>query len=158
MANRKELEKEFSKTAGYIPVSVDLPLSVGIPVTYIPDQSLRLQLYRRMAHIEEITELDALITEFHDRFGQPVQQVKDLFFQLRVKLLAARAGLVSISVEADQMVLRFPQLPVGVQARDLPPIGYQTRAGRNAYWMKFDPEGESWREHLLRVLDAIISL
>ncbi len=154
----KEIDKEFSKTAGYIPVSVDLPLSVGIPVSYIPDQSLRLQLYRRMAHIEEVSELDALIAEFHDRFGQPVQQVIDLFYQLRVKLLAAGAGLVSISVEADQIVLRFPTLPSGVQSRVLPPIGYQTRAGRNAYWMKFNPEEGTWRENLLHVLNAIISL
>ncbi len=155
---KKELEKEFSRTTGYIPVSVDLPLTVGIPVIYIPDQSLRLQLYRRMAHLEEVSELDALEAEFHDRFGQPVQQVTDLFFQLRVKLMAAKAGLVSISVEADQLVLRFPQLPNGVTSRELPPIGYQTRAGKNAYWMKFDPADDGWRENLLQVLGAIIAI
>lgn len=155
---REELTRELRATAGYIPVSVDLPLTVGIPVTYIPDQSLRLQLYRRMAHLEEVAELDAMIAEFKDRFGQPVEQVKDLFFQLRVKLLAAKAGLISIGVEADQLVLRFPQLSNGVSSRDLPPIGYQTRAGKNAYWMKFDPNIESWRGNLLQVLDAIITL
>jgi len=38
-------------SSGYIPVSVDLPISVGIPVDYVPDQALRLQLYRRLAHL-----------------------------------------------------------------------------------------------------------
>ena len=153
-----EVEKGFSKTTGYLPVSVDLPLSVGIPVSYIPDQSLRLQLYRRMAHIEDGSELDELQEEFNDRFGPLVEQVTDLFYQLRVKLMAARAGLVSISVESDQIVLRFPQLPNGINSRDLPPIGLQTRPGRNAYWMKFNPDDESWRSNLLAVLDAIITL
>jgi len=61
-----------------------------------------------------------------------------------------------VSAEGDQIVLRFPALPNGISARDLPPIGWQTRAGRNAYWMKFDKEDESWRENLLQVLNVII--
>jgi len=152
-----EVEDErLGKPGGYLPVSVDLPLSVGIPVNYIPDQSLRLQLYRRMANIEDVSELDELKEEFIDRFGPPVDEVKNLFYQLRVKLLAGKAGLVSVSAEGDQIVLRFPALPNGISARDLPPIGWQTRAGRNAYWMKFDKEDESWRENLLQVLNVII--
>lgn len=145
------------KVSGYLPVSVDLPLSVGIPVDYIPDQSLRLQLYRRMANLEDLAELDQLKEEFTDRFGPPVEQVRDLFFQLRVKLLAGKAGLVSVSAEGDQIVLRFPPLPSGVNARKLPPIGLQTRSGRNAYWMKFSTDDDSWRDQLLDVLEVIIS-
>jgi transcription-repair coupling factor (superfamily II helicase) len=154
--NEKESENAIP-SSGYTPVSVDLPISVGIPVDYVPDQALRLQLYRRLAHLEEVSELDALIAEFRDRFGQPVQQVKDLFFQLRVKLLAAKAGLTSITVEADQLVLRFPQLPEGAVKRELAPLGYQTRIGKNAYWMKFSPEENEWRDNLLKVLGAIIA-
>ena len=141
----------------YNPASVDLPLSVGIPVEYIPDQTLRLHLYRRMAHLTTVSELEQLVEEFTDRFGKPVEQVDNLFFQLRVKLLAAEAGLVSVSVESDQIVMRFPQLPNGVSARDLPPIGYQTRPGKNAYWMRFDITSPGWREDLLQVLNAIIT-
>jgi transcription-repair coupling factor (superfamily II helicase) len=152
-----ENEEDGIKTSGYLPVSVDLPLSVGIPVDYIPDQSLRLQLYRRMANIEDLAELDQLQEEFTDRFGPPVEQVKDLFFQLRVKLQAGKAGLVSVSAEGDQIVLRFPPLPNGVSARELPPIGLQTRSGRNAYWMKFSTDDDTWRIKLLNVLDVIIS-
>jgi transcription-repair coupling factor (superfamily II helicase) len=155
----EEVEKEENaiKTSGYLPVSVDLPLSVGIPVDYIPDQSLRLQLYRRMANIEDLAELDQLREEFTDRFGPPVEQVRDLFFQLRIKLQAGRAGLVSVSAEGDQIVPRFPPLPNGVSARELPPIGLQTRSGRNAYWMKFSTDDDTWRSKLLEVLDVIIS-
>ena len=146
---------EFPLQASYTPVSVDLPLTVGIPVNYIPDQSLRLQLYRRMANITEVSDLDALHSEFVDRFGKPVQEVEDLFYQLRIKLLAAAAGLISIGIEAEQIVLRFTPLPEGMAARNLPPIGYQTREGKNAYWMKFDADNASWRETLLTVLGII---
>jgi transcription-repair coupling factor (superfamily II helicase) len=157
-SDQKGMEKAFGKGAGYVPVSVDLPLSVGIPVEYIPDQSLRLQLYRRMAHIEEISELEQLQEEFVDRFGQPVDEVNNLFYQLKVKLLGAKAGLVSITVEADQLVLRFPPLPVNVTARDLPPLGYQSRPGKNSYWMRFEENDLSWRDDLINILNVIIAM
>ncbi|MDP2777027.1 MAG: helicase-related protein, partial [Anaerolineales bacterium] len=53
-----------------MPVNVDLPLAVGIPAEYISDQDLRLRLYRRIADLRDETELDALGSEFRDRFGQ----------------------------------------------------------------------------------------
>jgi len=89
-----EVEDErLGKPGGYLPVSVDLPLSVGIPVNYIPDQSLRLQLYRRMANIEDVSELDELKEEFIDRFGPPVEEVKNLFYQYASNCwLVSRAG------------------------------------------------------------------
>ncbi len=34
-----------------MPVNVDLPLAIGIPADYIPDQDLRLRLYRRIADV-----------------------------------------------------------------------------------------------------------
>src|SRR4030042_3323594 len=34
------------------PVNVDLPLPSGIPLEYVPDQVLRLQLYRRLADLQ----------------------------------------------------------------------------------------------------------
>src|SRR4030095_1659932 len=76
-----------------MPVNVDLPLAVGIPMEYIPDQDLRLRLYRRIADLRDETELDALASEFKDRFGELPEMVENLFYQMRVKLLAEQAGL-----------------------------------------------------------------
>ncbi|NOH03565.1 MAG: hypothetical protein HND47_17195 [Chloroflexi bacterium] len=91
-----------------IPVNVDLPLAVGIPADYIPDQDLRLRLYRRIADLRDETELDALGSEFRDRFGQLPEMVQNLFFQMRVKLRAEKAGLSSVSWESGQILLRYP--------------------------------------------------
>jgi transcription-repair coupling factor (superfamily II helicase) len=79
-----------------------------------------------------------------------------LFYQIKIKLLAERAGLISVTVESDQIVLRYPSLPAGMPARPLPEVGGGARAGRNAYWM---PVNEStWREELIELLSAIIDL
>ena len=56
---------------------MDLPLAIGIPVNYIPDQTMRLKLYRRLADMEDESEVQAMEDEFIDRFGalpEPVAQ------------------------------------------------------------------------------------
>jgi len=153
----------------HIPVSVELPLSVGIPSVYVPDQNMRLQLYRRLADMQSEEDVDALMDEFSDRFGPPTEPVKNLFYQMKVKLRAETAGLASVMMEGEQIVLRYPPLPEGVTSRNLPSIDLEVgigvvRTGKNAYWMPLGSKngnGESspaWREKLLDVLSAIIKV
>lgn len=141
-----------------LPVSVDLPLAIGVPVSYVPDQNMRLNLYRRLANLKQEDELQALGEEFVDRFGPMPESVTNLFYQMRVKLRAERAGLASVAVESDQVVLRFPPLPDGVNIRNLPQIGPQIRPGKNAYWIQIDYEKETWQDHILEALSAIIQV
>ena len=79
-----------------LPVAVDLPLAVELPTEYIADQNTRLKLYRRMADVSSPDQLDAMAEEMQDRFGEIPQEVANLFFQLRVKLLTEMAGLASV--------------------------------------------------------------
>jgi transcription-repair coupling factor (superfamily II helicase) len=138
-----------------LPVSVDLPLEIGIPVEYIPDQNLRLKLYRRLADLEQEEELDRLEEEFADRFGPLPEQVQSLFFQMRVKLKAQIAGLASVAFEGEQIVLRYPPLPEGITERNLPSLGKDVRAGRNAYWMAANG-ADDWRPRLQEALSEIV--
>jgi transcription-repair coupling factor (superfamily II helicase) len=142
-----------------IPTSVNLPLSIGIPTTYIPDQALRLKLYRRLADNKDESELMSLEMEFEDRFGPLPEQVQNLIYQIKVKLMAALAGLSSVGFEGRQIVLRYPTLPEGIDNRDLPEIGYPVIAGKNAYRIHFtDPEKEPWQEILIETLLKIRSI
>lgn len=138
-----------------MPVNVDLPLRIGIPAEYIPDQNLRLQLYRRLANVQSEEELRSFQDEFEDRFGTLPDELINLFYQIRVKLLAEVAGLASVTVESEQIVLRYPPLPDGMSSRELFPIGWGTRAGKNAYWMSLNSHELSWQQRLLEVLKVI---
>jgi transcription-repair coupling factor (superfamily II helicase) len=152
------MQKIFEFAREHNPVSVDLPLAVSIPLDYVPDQNLRLQIYRRIAAIASEHDLEQLTEEFKDRFGTIVEPVENLLFQLRIRLLGEQAGLASITNEGEQIVLRFPVLPEGIPSRELPPLGYQTRTGKNSYWMRFDSESSEWKERLIKVLADIIRL
>ena len=141
-----------------IPTSVNLPLSIGIPTSYIPDQALRLKLYRRLADIKDESELLTLEMEFEDRFGPLPEQVQNLIYQIKVKLMAALGGLSSVGFEGRQIVLRYPALPEGIDNRDLPELGYPVIAGKNAYRIHFsDPQNDPWQEILIETLIKIRS-
>ncbi len=113
---------------------------------------MRLGLYRRLADVSTLDEIDALADEFSDRFGPLPESVLNLLFQMRVKILAVDAGLTGISVEGNQMVLRFPEGVVPSEGLTLPP---QVRVGKSAYWVRFDPEGEDWPDFLVDLLKVI---
>lgn len=132
-----------------MPVNVDLPLAVGIPAKYIPDQDLRLRLYRRIADLRDETEIDALASEFKDRFGELPEMTENLFYQMRVKLRAEKAGLSSINWESGQIVLRYPTPTNGAEPKRLADLGAGIRGGKSAYWCSF---GEEWEGKLLEVL------
>ena len=59
-------------------VSVDLPLSIQIPADYVPDKTMRLRLYRRIADLQVLQDVEAMQGEFTDRFGPPSEAVINL--------------------------------------------------------------------------------
>jgi transcription-repair coupling factor (superfamily II helicase) len=142
-------------TNGHMPVNVDLPLSIGIPLDYVSDQNMRLRLYRRLANLQSEAEVEALADEFVDRFGPLPEEVSNLIYQFRVKFHAEAAGLASVLLENDQIVLRYLPLPEGVPTRNLPHVGMNARAGKNAYWLPMAEIGDDWQTHLMNVLAAI---
>ncbi len=135
-----------------MPVNVDLPLAVGIPADYITDQDLRLRLYRRIADLRDETEIDALSSEFQDRFGKLPEMVENLFYQMRVKLRAEKAGLSAINWESGQIVLRYPASGEEKDGKRLPDLGPGIRGGKSAYWCSF---GEKWEDRLLETLSLL---
>jgi transcription-repair coupling factor (superfamily II helicase) len=133
-------------------IAVDLPLDTNIPADYVPDRVMRLGLYRRMADLSTLDEINALAEEFSDRFGPLPESVSNLLFQMRVKILAVDGGLTSINVEGNQMILRFPEGIVPEEDITLPP---QVRIGKSAYWVHFNPEDQDWPEILVDLLEKL---
>ncbi len=141
-----------------MPVAVDLPLSVGIPLDYVEDQTMRLRLYRRLADVQSEEDIHSLCDEFSDRFGPIPEQLNNLMYMLRVKVLSETAGLTSITVENQQLVLRFPPLPEGTPARNLPQLPVKSRPGKNSYWLPMPEDEETWKQNLIEGLQEINKL
>jgi transcription-repair coupling factor (superfamily II helicase) len=148
------LDKETLAFSVHRPmVAVELPLDTNIPPEYVPDRVMRLGLYRRMADVASLDEVEALAEEFGDRFGPLPESVYNLLYQMRIKLLAGEAGLSSVSLEGNQLILRFPEGEMPPERSDLPT---QIRVGKSAYWIRFDPESQDWPNLLADTIENLI--
>ena len=139
-------------------VSVELPLPVLIPLEYIKDESLRLQLYRRIADLQDEKEIGSIIEEFDDRFGTPPEELINLLFQLRVKLTAEKCGVSSISHEGTHILIKFPpseEKEKKEKKKELPELGRNIRKGKYAYWMPIAGSPD-WRVRLIQALNALV--
>ena len=89
------------KTGAALPsihdVTIDLPLSVGIPQDFEPDERNRLRIYQDLANMSSVGELwhyhDQLLK---DRVAPP--SLESLFKLLELKLLAQRTDITNIQL------------------------------------------------------------
>lgn len=131
--------------------TVELPLPASIPAAYVADKTTRLSLYRRIAVLESNFEIDSMQAELEDRFGPLPEPVLNLLLQARVRILAGKAGLSSISGEANQIVLRYSD---GEVPAELPDLGPYTRAGKTALWMPYFQKPD-WTTRLIDLLERL---
>jgi transcription-repair coupling factor (superfamily II helicase) len=138
-------------------VTLDLNLPARIPEDYVPETALRLQLYRRLAGLTELGAVDDSAHELADRFGPIPEQVQNLFYIVRVKILAIKAGVEAIGQEEGQLLIKFTALEAldrpAIQER-LATLGVPGRIARRGVWLELR-EDDLWREDLVRTLEIL---
>jgi transcription-repair coupling factor (superfamily II helicase) len=70
------------------------------------DDAIRLSFYQRLVGVKNEEQIEVLRYDFKDRFGQPPPQVENMLYAIKLKLLAGRAGIESISSEDGWVILR----------------------------------------------------
>ncbi len=136
------------------PPTVDLPLDAFIPESYIGDVDTRLELYRSLGNADAAEKLDDILQEYTDRFGTPPPEVHNLLYAVRIKGLAARAGIESISTEEGQITLRrFQGLPFN--ASNLSPLPQEVHVGHTQIRINYKKLRGEWKGVLEGVLKAI---
>jgi transcription-repair coupling factor (superfamily II helicase) len=108
-------EGEFKDLFKDLPVEVALPdtqvemdLSAQLPKHYIFDDVERLNLYRKIAGCEDVSEMDTIQEELIDRFGPLPEDAQHLMLAARVRILAARQQFLKVIVRAGRMWLQCP--------------------------------------------------
>jgi transcription-repair coupling factor (superfamily II helicase) len=137
-------------------VVIDLPLSAHLPESYVPDLNLRLALYQRMAHMEDVAQVDELARELRDRFQAPPPLARNLLYVVRLRVLAMQAGVESISSEDGQIVLRLKEgrlLPADALRGRLPDGAH---VGRTQLRLERRRLGPAWPQALQRVLEELV--
>ncbi|CAG0976155.1 partial Transcription-repair-coupling factor, partial [Anaerolineae bacterium] len=133
-------------------VTIDLALPGFLPMDYVPDMQLRIQLYRRLANIENETELDTMQAELQDRFGAMPKPVEGLLTQLRIKLLAQQAGATAVATENGRLHIKLPYLGSIDRVALQNYVGEVVRVSRTAIWFPQNMPEQEWRPLLVDIL------
>ncbi|MAT97299.1 MAG: transcription-repair coupling factor [Anaerolineaceae bacterium] len=136
---------------------IDVPLAAYVPPDYVPDPALRLRLYRRMAMLSDLLEIDEMAEELADRFGPIPDPVHHLLYQLRIKALAERAQVTAVTTEAGQIKIRLLDLEGIDRFRLQRYLGETVRVSRKAIWMPRDLSTKEWQVTLVQVLERLAS-
>lgn len=98
-------------------VKVDLPVDAHLPHDYVEVERLRLEAYRKLASASSGPELDEVVAELTDRYGQPPEPVSNLVEVARFRLLARSYGLTEVSLQGRHIRFTPLELPDSKQLR-----------------------------------------
>ncbi|MBI2845552.1 MAG: transcription-repair coupling factor [Chloroflexi bacterium] len=131
--------------------SIDLPLQAYLPQDYVADPTLRLSLYRRLAGLSNLDEVEAMEQELRDRFGEIPEPAQNLLYVLRLKVLAMAGGVDSLDHDGERVLVRLKE-GKGRASWNLPS---SARGRGTLLWVPYSPFSEAWRDALQKTLQSL---
>jgi len=98
-------------------VKVDLPVTAHLPHSYVPEERLRLQAYRRIAGAHDDAEIAAVRDELADRYGPLPAPVENLLAVASFREKARRSGIADVGVQGNFLRFAPMELPESRQLR-----------------------------------------
>ena len=98
-------------------VKVELPIEAHLPHDYVPSERLRLEMYKRLADVRSLPEVDELREELVDRYGEPSEVVETLLEVARLRVKLRDAGISEVTAAGSNVRFASITLPDSAQAR-----------------------------------------
>lgn len=104
----KLLKRTVQAMQGKIPsiltdTKVEFLVDARIPETYINEANLRMEIYQRFGEAISPEEVDEIWAEIQDRFGKPPEPALWLYHLTKIRVFAARNGIVLL--KQDKLTL-----------------------------------------------------
>jgi len=131
---------------------IELPLQAYLPDDYVPDETLRLKLYQRLAGLGSEEELEDLRQELEDRFGVLPPPTEELLYVLRIRLLSTGGGVQAIGREDNNLVLKLGARALERAREVAAHFGRRAWVGRGQMWLALTEEQGDWRTMLVALL------
>jgi transcription-repair coupling factor (superfamily II helicase) len=81
-----------------VEIKIDVPVDAYLPTDYIGREDLRLEAYRRLATVQQGTEVDDVRAEWVDRYGPVPAPAEALLAVAQLRAACVRAGITEVSV------------------------------------------------------------
>jgi len=145
-----------------VPPEVILDLPTHLADAYVPDEAVKLDLYRRLARAEAPSEIQAVREELRDRFGPLPDDAQRLLLVSELRALGARIGLEMVLVKGDEARLTFardasPRLAGLTAALDMVQFEAEVRRAAPLSLRLRRLGGEPIGSGLVRALTAVLA-
>lgn len=145
--------------------SIDLDVDAFIPASYIRNEAQKLDIYKRIAGIENGEECEDMLEELLDRFGEPPKSVQNLLTIARLKAFAHSVYVIEITQRGDE--IKFVMFEkANVDPMKIPPLLQKEKQSlkftvdTNPYftYRKVNSRNEDTFEAVKKVLNEIKTL
>ncbi|CAB4630702.1 MAG: transcription-repair coupling factor [Actinobacteria bacterium] len=96
---------------------VELPINAHLSTQYVPGERLRLDLYRRLADVKSVEDVNCIESELLDRFGALPEEAKSLLGVASLRAQAKALKLTEVVVQGKLLRLSPLALPESKQLR-----------------------------------------
>jgi transcription-repair coupling factor (superfamily II helicase) len=108
-----------------------------------------------MAGVTTIEEIQRMQRELEDRFGALPELAKNLFFLLRLKVLATAAGVQVVTTEGNRPVIGLGSVGEVKRRREKGRLPSEARVVNDRLVLPTSLEHETWRRQLEETLRAM---
>jgi transcription-repair coupling factor (superfamily II helicase) len=104
---KREVDGEEPAEEPLAPTTIELPIEAYLPSEYIYDSMQKIEIYKKVAAVQSDEEIDDLLDELVDRFGEPPLAVRNLLKVARLRVYGTLMGLDTIGQKGEDLVLTF---------------------------------------------------
>ncbi len=135
---------------------IDLGLPASIPEELVPHMPARMAMYQRLARATTIEAVDDLPREFMERFGHRLpDDLHNLLFGVRVRVLAKTAGVESVTRRTDRVTLKLVDEVGGARIALERALEHGTTVGNQQVHVPLEQGRTPWGQALLEVLEEL---
>jgi len=106
---------------GQTELRLELPVDAHIPEEYVESERLRLEAYQKLstasAPASSPEQIDLVLEELTDRYGDPPEQVSNLIAVSRLRRMAVKAGLSEVVAMGGNLRIAGVALADSIQIR-----------------------------------------
>ena len=125
LLNEAVLEEKGQTVEAKPETKINLSCDAYLPKNYVPSSAQRMEMYKKIAHIENEADYNDIVTELIDRFGKLPQSAKNL---LNASIVKAYASIADIK-KVDQLKSEVRLYPNIINKMALAKLSMYDRTG-----------------------------
>lgn len=91
-------------------VLLELEYSGFIPDSYVQNPQTKMEIYKKIAGVQESEELDSVFTEMTDRFGPVPEEIASLLSLAQIRILCKKLNIASIKEHNGVAAVEFARV------------------------------------------------